>query len=378
MNLIQVVPSIEQEASGPSYSVTALNHAINRAGMNSRIVATGKESAGGNSGIRTFTRSSFPFRLGRSPDMYRWLRREVEAGRVDVIHNNSIWMMPNVYSGWVTREKSVPLVVSPRGTFSGWAMARSRAIKILFWNALQKRAISHAKLFHATAENEYLDIRRLGFRQPVAVIPNGIDIPELSRSTCRGDGRTLLFLGRVHPVKGVDMLLEAWVRLQGFHPRWRLRIVGPGDVDYLRKLNEKATTLGAERVTFAGPLYGDGKKEAYQSADLFVLPTHSENFGMAVAEALAIGLPVITTRGAPWSGLVDHDAGWWIDIGVEPLRRTLDSAMSRDRQALIQMGARGRAWMERDFSWERIATQMIESYRWVREGGAKPLWIHND
>jgi glycosyltransferase involved in cell wall biosynthesis len=378
MNLIQVVPSIEEEASGPSYSVVALNRAINRAGVSSRLIATGRETADTNSGIRTFTRSGFPFRLGRSPDMYRWLRREVGAGRVDVIHNNSIWMMPNVYPGWVTRGKNVPLVVSPRGTFSGWAMARSRAIKILFWSSLQKSAISHAKLFHATAENEYSDIRRLGFRQPVAVIPNGIDIPEVSRPAHRGNDRILLFLGRLHPVKGVDLLLEAWARLQGSHPRWRLRIVGPGDADYLRKLKEQADALGLERVTFAGPLYGEEKGEAYRSADLFVLPTHSENFGVAVAEALAAGVPVVTTKGAPWSGLVEHRAGWWVDIDAEYLRRALDEAMSKDPHALAEMGERGRGWMERDFSWDRIAAQMIESYRWIREGGTRPAWIQND
>src|SRR5690606_8298892 len=108
------------------------------------------------------------------------------------------------------------------------AMQRSRAVKFLFWHSLQKQALSHAMLFHATAENEYLDIRRMGYRQPVAIIPNGIDIPTVARSN-RGREKTLLFLGRIHPVKGVDLLLRAWAALHVSFPDWRLRIVGPGE-----------------------------------------------------------------------------------------------------------------------------------------------------
>jgi glycosyltransferase involved in cell wall biosynthesis len=309
--------------------------------------------------------------------MLRWLRDEVASGTVDVIHNNSIWMMPNVYPGWVTKGTNVPLVVSPHGTFSEWAMQRSRAIKSIFWHSLQKSALHRTALFHATAESEYEDIRRLGFRQPVALIPNGIDIPHFENRRYCGK-KTLLFLGRVHSVKGVNLLLRAWAGLGPAFPDWILRIVGPGDVRYVEKLQGLAASLAVERVSFAGPLYGDAKVEAYRAADLFVLPTHSENFGIAVAEALATGCPVVTTRGAPWSGLVGNRAGWWIDIGVEPLRVALEEAMSKHPAELAQMGLRGRTWMERDFSWGRIAAQMIESYRWIREGGSRPEWIVND
>jgi glycosyltransferase involved in cell wall biosynthesis len=350
---------------------------MNRAGAASRLIATGRPRNDDAVGLRTFPRRRFPYRLGRSPEMYRWLRSEVASQAVAIVHSHSAWMMPNVYPGWVTRDGDARLVVSPRGTFSKWALGRSRPVKLLFWNTLQRRAIAHAGLFHATAESECADIRRLGFRQPIAVVPNGVDIPDIAPGP-RGDAKTLLFLGRVHPKKGVDLLLEAWVRLQGAHSDWRLRIVGPGDAGYMRRLAGLAASLGAERVTFAGPLYGRDKTEAYRAADLFVLPTHSENFGMAVAEALAAGCPVVTTKGAPWSELAGYGAGWWVDIGVEPLQRALEEAMAREPRALVEMGARGRSWMERDFSWDRIAAQMIDAYRWIREGGARPAWVHND
>ena len=314
--------------------------------------------------------------------MYRWLSREVRSNAVDVVHNHSVWMMPNVYPGWVTRNSNVPLVVSPRGTFSRWALNRSRAVKFLFWNGLQKRAIAHAAMFHATAESEYEDIRRLGFRQPVAVIPNGIDLPSRARKEkmpARPEARRhLLFLSRIHPKKGIDNLLRAWAHIEARFADWDLRIVGLSEAGHLDELRHLSQSLKLKRVRFDGPLYGADKLRAYRSADLFVLPTHSENFGMTIAEALAAGCPVITTKGAPWAGLTEHRAGWWIDIGVEPLRQALEEAMAKEPEALAHMGASGRAWMAREFSWERIAEQMLGSYRWIINGGAVPPWIRND
>ncbi|PKP72138.1 MAG: glycosyltransferase [Alphaproteobacteria bacterium HGW-Alphaproteobacteria-5] len=378
MRIVHTVPSVEDEASGPSYSVPSLSRAMREAGADSRVIVTGAERTGDDIGLLTFPRRSFPYRIGRSPDMYRWLAREVGSNAVDVIHNHSLWMMPNVYPGWVTRNSNVPLVVSPRGTFSRYALNRSRVVKFLFWNGLQKRAIAHAAMFHATAESEYEDIRRLGFRQPVAVIPNGIELPDPADAARPEARRHLLFLGRIHPVKGMDNLLHAWAHIEARFADWDLQIVGPGEAGHLDELRQLSQLLKLKRVKFDGPLYGADKLRAYRSADLFVLPTHSENFGMAVAEALAAGCPVITPRGAPWAGLAEHRAGWWIDIGVEPLRRTLEEAMAKEPEALAHMGASGRAWMEREFSWERIAEQMLDSYRSIVNGGAVPPWIRND
>lgn len=378
MNLIHVIPSIEEEAAGPTYTVSSLNRALNRAGAASRLIATGVPRTDDDTGLLIFPRRRFPYRLGRSPEMHRWLRRQVASNAVDIVHNHCIWMMPNVYPGWVTRDGGARLVVSPRGTFSQWALARSRAVKFLFWNSLQRRAVAHAALFHATSEDECADIRRLGFRQPVAVIPNGVDIPEVASTKHGRNENTLLFLSRVHQKKGVELLLEAWARLQSAHPQWKLRIVGPGDSGYLHRLAGLASSLGAERVAFAGPLYGREKNEAYRSADLFVLPTHSENFGMVVAEALAAGCPVVTTRGTPWSGLAEYRAGWWIDIGVEPLRIALHEAMSKEPSARAEMGARGRAWMARDFGWDRIAAEILHVYGWLKSGGEPPPTVRVD
>ena len=249
--------------------------------------------------------------------------------------------------------------------------------RIAWWLLGQRLTLTRAHCFHATAESEAEDIRRLGFRQPVAIIPNGIEIPDLPIDRPRhGDRRTLLFMSRVHPIKGVDSLLKAWGALAPRYPEWDLAIVGPSDPPgYLDKMKALATRLGLARVSFVGPLYGAAKSEAYWNADVFVLPTHSENFGLVIGEALAHGCPAITTREAPWAGLQTHSCGWWIEDSLKALTVALDQAMSLDRGALAEMGARGRAWMERDFGWDGIARQMSDVYLWLLGRGERPACV---
>jgi glycosyltransferase involved in cell wall biosynthesis len=222
----------------------------------------------------------------------------------------------------------------------------------------------------------------MGFNQPVSIIPNGVDVPGHIPKTARGI-RTLLFLGRIHPVKGVDSLLRAWAEVSDGFQDWRLLVVGTDagysdQAGYLEKMKSLATRLGLKRVEFADPLYGEAKWSAYGAAELFVLPSHSENFGITVAEALAAGTPAIVTRGAPWSELDNREAGWWIDDGVEALVAALKKAMALPPAELARRGANGSAWMTREFSWSTIGSRMDRTYRWLTEGGPAPSWVRLD
>jgi glycosyltransferase involved in cell wall biosynthesis len=187
--------------------------------------------------------------------------------------------------------------------------------------------------------------------------------------------RTLLYLGRIHPIKGLDRLLRAWAELQPRYPQWRLVIAGKGEPEHVLEVKALATRLNLHRVSFPGPLYGEAKTKAYFDADLFVLPTHSENFGMVVAEALAHGCPAVVSCGAPWSGLKIEGCGWWVDNSVPSLVITLATAMQLPPDQLVNMGLSGRAWMERDFGWNAIGQKMDAAYRWVVKGGTRPVWI---
>lgn len=378
MGVVHVVPSIANEASGPSYSVVRLCESLIAGGKDVLLAALDwapmpKRQAF----LRTFPLGWGPRRLGPSSAMKGWLARTAANGSVDVIHNHSLWMMPNVYSGQVARAFDIPLVVSPRGTLSQVSFVQGSVIKRVFWPLIQKPALRSTTCFHATALSEFEDIRRMGFRQPVAIIPNGVDIRDL-RVKRPIQLRTLLFLGRIHPIKGLDMLLPAWRAVQDRFPDWQLRIAGPDDGGYLDQVQQLAGELGLRRVEFVGAVYGDTKWQMYRDADLFVLPTYSENFGMSVAEALAAGIPAIVSKGAPWAGLAEHDAGCWIDVGVDALVAAMEQMLSYSAERLELMGRSGRDWMLAEYNWVKIGRQMAETYRWLLGGQQveeKPEWV---
>jgi len=376
MRVVHVVGGVSEEASGPSYSVIRLCESLIDAGTDARVASLcGAKATAPRPYLDMFPAGLGPRRLGMSPRLGRWLDDAAGSHRCDVIHNHGVWMMPNVYAGRACRRYSnCRLVVSPRGMLSRWALSFHPLRKRLFWHAFQRDALGGAACFHATADNEYEDVRRLGFTQPVCVLPNGIDVPPLVRHR-PDDRRRLLFLSRVHPKKGVDILLRAWQAIEDRFPQWDLDIVGPDDQYYLPKMQALAARLLLKRVRFGGPLYGEDKLQAYRAADLFVLPTHSENFGLAVAEALAAGTPAIVTVGAPWAQLVSRHAGWWIDIGVDPLIGCFEEALSRSSEQLLRMGEAGREWMIDDYGWQRIGQQCATTYRWLMDGGETPPWI---
>jgi glycosyltransferase involved in cell wall biosynthesis len=379
---VHVIPAVSEEASGPSYSVVRLCESLVEVGQVVELAALDwSPIARPPDFLKVFPMGRGPKRLGRSPAMWRWLRDEIRSGRADITHSHGMWQMNAVYPGLLAFGGKTRLVVSPRGAFSGWAMSHGSRLKKIVWPLVQRPAVNFASCFHATAVDEHADIRHLGFRQPVAVIPNGIDVPPLVRNPST-PVRTLLFLGRIHPKKGIDLLLHAWSRVMRRFPDWQLRIagtdVGYGGGGYLATMRALAASLRLERCEFIGPRYGADKLAAYRAADLFVLPTHSENFGLTVAEAQAAGTPVIVSKGAPWAGVHAAGSGWWVDIGDDALAACLENALGSTAHDLSQRGLRGRDWMLRDYAWPAIASQMHQTYRWLIEGGTTPSWVRLD
>lgn len=378
MKVIHVVPTVSQEADGVADVVRNLCKSMIASSTEVRLAALDWAPMSVHlSYLTTFSLGWGPRRLGRSSQMRRWLQAEVKSGAVDIIHNHGLWMMPNVYAGNACLNSNCRLMFSPHGAMSSWALGRSALMKDVFWKLLQGPAVRAAACFHATAESEFEDIRRLGFKQPVCIIPCGVNVAPLEPKHA-DSRRQLLFLSRIHPIKGVDILLHAWQAVEHKFPDWDLQIVGPDNGGYLAEMQSLAEKLQLKRIVFRGPLFGDEKLQAYRDASLYVLPTHSENFGITVAEALATGTPAIVTHGAPWAGLVEQGAGWWIEIGVDPLINCLEQALSISPQRLSEMGKAGHEWVERDFSWERINAQFLVTYRWLLDGGEQPPWVRLD
>jgi glycosyltransferase involved in cell wall biosynthesis len=300
------------------------------------------------------------------------------AAGANIVHDHGLWLMPNLAAGRAASRAKKPLIVSPRGMLSPAALRFSRWRKRAIWFLGQEGMINDAACLHATSTLEHQELRELGLKNPIAVIPNGVGLPEPTLAPEQPETRIVLSLGRVHPKKGLDRLLQAWASVELNFPHWQLRIIGPAERKHDLELRRMMAELGIRRASIEGALYGEAKLAAYRGADVFVLPSLSENFGLTAAEALAASVPVIATRGTPWGGLVTEACGWWVDQGVEPLAAALKSAMGTPRAALKEMGARGRAWIENEFSWNRVACEMSNIYLWLARGGDVPSSVRFD
>ncbi|MBV9124903.1 MAG: glycosyltransferase [Planctomycetes bacterium] len=379
MRVLHVFPYMTELACGPCHSIPALCDALagRDLAVSLHVLAPAPSLEGARFGVREYPSWPVLRRLGISPRMRRDLTRA--AATADIIHNHALWTMPNVYPAWAVRGTSCRLVTSPRGSLAPWGLNKSRWRKVVMWSVCQGQVLKDSACLHATAENEYRDIRRVGLRAPVTIVPNGVEIPELPVDRPASPGRKrLLFLGRIHPVKGIDFLLKAWRNVQAQAEDWELHLVGPEQEGYLGILKKLAADLRIERVTFRGPVHGQAKTEEFRRADLFVLPSHTENFGMAVAEALAHGVPAIVSQGAPWAEIETRDCGWWIALGEGPLTECLRHALALSRDQLRARGARGREWMVADFSWTKMGQMMHETYLWLLGGGMPPPWVRRE
>jgi glycosyltransferase involved in cell wall biosynthesis len=355
------------------------------------------------------------------------LRERCRDARGCVIHDHGLWLPNNHAVASAARSMRVPRIVSPRGMLTSWALQHRGWKKKIAWELYQRSDLQSAQVLHATSLDEATVFRAAGLTQAVAMIPNGVDLPAALNSSLRldrglpplgewrkefaqskahraeragaseslgqgevsnqspsshlpsptsllpapGSVRTALFVGRIHPIKGLLNLVNAWAQVQ---PRgWRMVIAGTGAGGHMRELKAEIRKLKLDTsFEFVGSVEGQAKWDLYRRAELFVLPSHSENFGIVVAEALACGVPVITTRGTPWQDLVVHSCGWWINNGTQPLAEALRDAMSRTDEEQHEMGRRGRELVGKNYSWPGIAAQMYAVYRWMLGHGAKP------
>lgn len=291
------------------------------------------------------------------------------SGEPDLVHDSGLWLAHNHRLASWAYARSIPRVVSVRGMLQPWALRHKHFKKLLAWQLYQKRDLRRACLLHATAPDEAATLHRLVHDTAVCTIPNGVDVPPLRQPSGRRQGglRNALFLGRLYPVKGLPMLVEAWGRAR---PKgWRLTIAGPDEAGHRAEVERAVASRGLQSaIEFIGAVDGTQKQAAFESAEILVLPSHSESFGMVVAEALAHSVPVIATDATPWSDLDRRGCGWCVPAAVDGLAGALAEACVMDAVTLMQKGAAGRRWMESDFSWDAIARRFIAAYELARNG----------
>ncbi len=381
LSFVHVVAGLHPGHGGPSRTVVKLTDALSLVTDGKVILLSqglvGEPTVGSATAAihRYDCATSFKSALALGLPIRRQLTRIALDRPPSLVHSHGLWAPANYWAAKAARQSGIPLIIQPRGMLEPWALSHRAWKKKLALALYQRRDLEQAAMFVATSEMECENIRRLGFRQPIAVIPNGVElntvgVDGLSRPAGLERTRKVLFLSRIHPKKGLLNLLNAWAKLA---PKgWRLKIAGPDEGGHLDEVKALARHLGiASVLEYAGEVDGLAKRQAYADADLFVLPTFSENFGVVVAEALAHGLPVITTRGTPWADLQTFECGWWVDIGVDPLLQALLEATALGDDMRHAMGLRGREYVRR-YDWDNISQQTMDAYRWVLGQGPKP------
>lgn len=285
--------------------------------------------------------------------------------RPDVVHVNCCWTPDCAMIQREAQKMGYRVVLSPHGMLEPWIIHRhywSRKLPALM--LYQKAAVRHADCIHATADSECANLMKLGYNSNVKVVKLGINADGIAMKESWRPTRQILFLSRVHPKKGVNYLLEAAAALRGQLKDWHIVIAGEGEADYVANFKTQIHEEGLDDIVqLIGGVYGDEKWRLFQSSDFFVLPTHSENFGLAIAESLASGTPVITTVGTPWDDLNSCDAGACIEIGTKPLVEALREFIVLSDEELEQMGRNGRKLIESRYSAKVMAEQMMRIYQ---------------
>ncbi|MGQ7947231.1 glycosyltransferase [Flavobacterium sp. WC2509] len=354
MKVIHYIESIDKTAGGTTEYMRLLANAL-KSNLD-LVVATGLSASPIN--IEGIKIHFFDNKVLRWFSLLNEFRSFLEKENPAIVHINGIWTPQNWGFQKVAQELGIKVVLSPHGMLEPWILAHNPWKKKIGLFLYQNKAIRRAEHIHVTALMEKESVRNLGYTNELTVIPNGIDLSEIKKKKELYGTKKVIFLSRIHPKKGIELLLEAWraTNTQG----WSLEIAGNGDANYIQNLTQSANDIA--NVHFVGAKYGEEKWRFLRSADIMVLPTHSENFGIVVAEALAVGVPVITTKGTPWEDLNTHKCGWWIDLSVSGLSSTLTTVFSKDTLELKELGANAMKLIEDKYNINKIGIDIKKLY----------------
>ena len=367
MRIAQIVPSLEEKHGGPSKSVQRLAATLSRFGHEVDLLATrpGNETAATEDGrlrVLQFRRDRPEF-LCASSDLQDHLRQHA----YDCLHHHALWLRTLHYACRAAHATGARLVISPRGMLSDWSWRHRRWKKWLAARLVHPGAFTQAHGWHATSEAEADDIRRRGFSQPVCVAPNGVEVPSAKELTRAHEVWTQLcpavavrpvavFYSRFHRKKRLLELIDLWIDIAP--KEWLLLVAGIPQEYTVESLTAYVQRRSAqERIVVFD---GSDRPPPYGVASLFLLPSHSENFGMVVAEAMAWGVPVLVTDSTPWAELSEQNAGWcvpWENYGP-----ALRHAIAESTDRLEQRGARARDWVLARYSWEQTVRPLTEFY----------------
>jgi glycosyltransferase involved in cell wall biosynthesis len=380
MNVLRCVSSLAESTGGPAVTIPTLTSYLSQEGIRNHLICLDNSypmaETKSFASLTTINKAEVnffnPLWVKR---FYLNLENICKSKKIDVIHNHGLWLGINHQAALLSSRLKIPMVTTPHGMLTSWAFNHNRWKKQIAWFLYQRRDLLKSAVIHTTSVSESEDIQKFGYLGSIAMIPHGLEPSPITATHLTNKKiRVALFLSRINPKKGLIHLVEAWAKL---HPnQWELWIAGFDESGYQKKIEELVKTLQiAPSIFFKGPVFGNQKWTLYKQADLFILPTFSENFGFAIAEALSSGLPVITTHGTPWSELLEKKCGWWIPIGTEPLIIALKEAIQLAPEQRRTMGQEGQRLIHEKYSWKSAAKHMKQLYEWILNPESSPSFI---
>jgi glycosyltransferase involved in cell wall biosynthesis len=368
---------VRNQLSGHSYSVPALCESLSK-NMSIQFHTTGKSNLLFSPSFQTheYKVDRFLSSILSSKDFKSGLKKTINNG--DIIHSHQLWRMPNIYPLLIRKNKNIRIIISPRGALAKENLNISKYKKYIFNKIFgQNKMLSNCDAFHATSIKEKNEIRALGYRQPIAIIPNGVHIPLKKKVDFNSKNNIkFLYLGRIHPIKGIDLLIETWADIELKNRNCSLEICGYyEDVQYYNHLKNTIKKLGLKNIFFSSKVSGIEKEKKYLENDIFIMLSKSENFGLVIAEAMSYGLPVIISNQTPWSVVKTNNYGWVTSLNKKEISSAIFSAINSNPENLKKMGGAGRVHIKDNFSWDLLSKSYITFYEWLRNGGSNPSFM---
>lgn len=387
LKVLHVIPSIAPCRGGPSKAVVDMVCALRKAGVNAEIATSNDDGPNkldvqlgeliqhNGVPVRFFNRVSPPVTALRefiySHQFERWLKKHIQD--YDLIHVHAIFSFCSTKAMQLARKHDIPYIVRPIGQLEKWSLTQSPTKKARYLKLIEQQNLEAASRVHFTAKSEHEQALQLLPKLRGQVIPLGLDLPMESRNArtkmekrwkLQTDVPTILYLSRLHPKKGLELLLAALSKLT--HLPFQLLIAGDGDTSYVDSLKQYAKQLKlSERTKFVGFVQSAEKSQLLQGADLYALTSHSENFGIAVLEAMASGTAVIVSRQVALAEQVSkHNLGFVTELETEDIQQKLESALTEIDETR-ETGERARDFVEQHYQWSRIAQQLTKLYKEV-------------
>lgn len=375
MKVLQTIASFGSHDGGISTCTYDLLSAMHRIGYSTDLLTLQRADLMGNgeAWMKVLCNDAItPY--GYSHNMHRFL----EQSDYELYHTNGMWLYCNHATCRIAEKKNKPYIITPHGMLYPQALARSAWKKRLMLTiGGVNKDLKLADCIHCTCMEEMKHYRDLGYKNPVAVIPNPVPVPSfIDELINERKIKRIGFLGRLHPRKNVEALLDAWMLLGIKVKDAQLVIMGKGDFAYEKMLKEKVKESGMMNVEFAGFVNGREKFERLASLTALCVPSDFENFGMIVTEALSVGTPVIASLGTPWQELNTEHCGYWIDADVKTLSETIEQVLSLPENEIRRMGENGKRLVQERYQDAQVAQMIVQLYDWLITGGKKPMFIY--